>query len=365
MTIATIIDVLEKLAPPCLQESYDNCGLIIGKKTWECTGVICTLDATEAVLLEAKEKGCNMVVAHHPIVFTSLKKINGDNYIEQTIITAIKNDIAIYAIHTNLDNVLHGVNNKIADTLGLHNKKILAPKNNLFSKLSTYVPVADVEKVKQAIFDAGAGHIGNYSECSFTTQGVGTFKALKNANPYVGKIGTRHKEQEVKLEIILPNWLQNKVVNALKAAHPYEEVAYEIVPINNELPLIGSGLIGTLAEPINAIDFLQLLKKTFGLQVIKHTQLLDKPIQKVAVCGGAGSFLISQARKFGADIFITADIKYHEFFDANKELIIADIGHWESEQFTIELLAEHLQENFPTFAVLKSKVKTNPVEYFL
>jgi dinuclear metal center YbgI/SA1388 family protein len=365
MKIKEIIVYLETFANPGLQESYDNTGLLIGNHNWECSGVVCTLDTTEDVIAEAIAKGCNLVVAHHPIIFGGLKKINGNNYVERTIIAAIKNDIAIYAIHTNLDNVLHGVNNKMADRLGLINRNILQPKSGLLSKLQFYVPIDYAVKVRDAIFNVGAGEIGNYSENSFSTTGVGTFKGNSLSQPFIGKPDERETLEEQKVEIIFPNWLKNKVINALKAAHPYEEVAYEIVPIANELQTVGSGLIGHLPEPIDAVHFLHMLKTSFDLQVVRHTNLLHKPIQKVAVCGGSGSFLLTQARQAGADIFITADMKYHEFFDADQQLVIADIGHWESEQFTVELLMEVLQQNFPTFAVLKSGVKTNPVRYFL
>jgi dinuclear metal center YbgI/SA1388 family protein len=365
MKIQDIICVLEQLAAPILQESYDNVGLIIGDKNWDCTGIVCSLDATEAVILEAKSKGCNLVVAHHPIIFSGLKKINGNNYIEKAIIAAIKNDIAIYAIHTNLDNVLYGVNQKMAERLGLINTQILAPKKGLLQKLFTFVPEKQAEKVREAIFTAGAGHIGNYKECSFNATGTGTFKGGENTNPYVGEIGKRHEETEIKVEVIFPNWLEHAVITALKNTHPYEEPAYDLITLNNEFTTIGSGIIGELPEPIEEHLFLQMLKTSFDLQVIRHSPLLAKPIKKVAVCGGAGSFLIKKAANAKADIYITGDIKYHEFFDANNQLVVADIGHWESEQFTVELLMEVLQQNFPTFAVLKSSVRANPVEYFL
>ncbi len=365
MTIAEIITPLEKFAPTVYQESYDNCGLITGNANWNCTGVLCSLDVTEAVVLEARDKGCNLIVAHHPIVFSGLKKITGKTYVEQTVIAAIKNNIAIYAIHTNLDNIIDGVNNRIADKLGLVNKKILAPKQNLLSKLFVFVPENAVEKVKEAIFKAGAGHIANYSECSFSSQGIGTFKGDENSNPVIGKPMIRSTIAEVKIEVILPNYLQHYVVHRMIEAHPYEEVAYDIVPLSNYYQTVGSGLIAELQQEVSEIDFLHFLKKQFNLKIIKHTHLLNKPIKKVALCGGAGSFLIKNAIAEKADIYITSDIKYHEFFDAEGRIIVADIGHWESEQFTVELLVEILQSKSPTFAVLKSEMKTNPVEYFI
>ena len=365
MTIAEIITPLEKLAPLAYQESYDNCGLLTGNSNWECSGVLCTLDVTEAVVLEAKEKGCNLIVAHHPIIFSGLKKITGKNYVEQTVIAAIKNDIAIYAIHTNLDNVIAGVNNKIADKIGLINRQILAPKQNLSSKLFVFVPENDAEKVKEAIFSAGGGHIANYSECSFSSRGTGTFKGNENSNPTIGNPLVRSTISEIKVEVILPNYLLNYVVAKMIEAHPYEEVAYDIISLNNQYQQVGSGITGELESGIEELEFLTLLKKQFKLKVIKHTKLLNKPIKKVALCGGSGSFLMKNAIAAKADIYITSDIKYHEFFDAESKIVVADIGHWESEQFTVELLMEILQSKSPTFAVLKSGVNTNPVEYFV
>ncbi|MGF2413487.1 Nif3-like dinuclear metal center hexameric protein [Ferruginibacter sp.] len=364
MIIQDITAVLEKIAPPFLQESYDNAGLITGNANWQCTGIITTLDATEDVVKEAIEKKCNLIVAHHPIVFGGLKKITGKNYVEQTIITAIKNDIAIYAIHTNLDNVLNGVNGKIADKLGLINRQILQPKNDILKKLFTFVPAAYAEKVRSAIFNAGAGQISNYSECSFNTTGSGTFKAGDGTNPFVGKIGERHTEDEVRIEVIFPAWLQKTVYAAMIAAHPYEEVAYDIISLGNTNASIGSGVVGELPVAIGEKEFLQSIKENFNLLVIKHTSFTGRPVKKIALCGGAGSFLIGAAIAAGADFYISSDIKYHEFFDANGKLVIADIGHYESEQFTIDLLFDILREKFPTFAVLKTGVNTNPVRYF-
>ena len=357
MIIQDITSLLEKIAPASLQENYDNAGLITGNTNWECTGIITTLDATEEVVNEAIEKNCNLIIAHHPIIFSGLKKITGKNYVEKTIITAIKNDIAIYAIHTNLDNVLHGVNAKIADKLGLINRQILQPKKDTLKKLFTFVPVDFAEKVRSAIFAAGGGQISNYSECSFNTEGLGTFKAGAGTNPFVGKIGDRHTEKEIKVEVIFPSWLEKTIYNAMITAHPYEEVAYDIVAIDNTSDLIGSGLIGELPKSLDEMKFLQNIKENFNLTVIRHTSLTGKPVKTVALCGGAGSFLIGAAILAGADFYISADIKYHEFFDANGKLVIADIGHYESEQFTTDLLFDILREKFPTFAVLKTGAK--------
>lgn len=364
MKIADVINALEQLAPPSLQEGYDNAGLITGNASLSCNGILCTLDATEEIIEEAKSCNCNLVVAHHPIIFKGLKKITGKNYVERTIINAIKNDIAIYAIHTNLDNVIEGVNNKIADKLNLINRQILLLKESLLMKLYTFVPVDFAEKVRSAMFNAGAGNIGNYSECSFNAAGTGTFKAGTNTNPFVGEQGKRHEENEIKMEVIFPDYLKSKIIQALIKSHPYEEVAYDVVSLLNEYNKTGSGIIGEPEHEVSEEQLLLLLKNTFNLKVIKHTKLLNKPIKKIAVCGGAGSFLIEKALCANADVYVTSDIKYHEFFGADNRMLIADIGHWESEQFTIELLYDFLQAKFPNFAVLKTDTQTNPVYYF-
>jgi len=364
MKILDLIVALERFAAPELQEDYDNAGLITGSSSWDCTGALCTLDVTVDTLREAADNNCNLVIAHHPIVFRGLKRINGNSYVEKVVIDAIKKDIAIYAAHTNLDNVVLGVNDMIAKRLGLKNTTILQPKKKMLRRLITFAPVDKAEHVRNAVFAAGAGQIGKYSECSFNSDGTGTFKAEEGADPYVGQIGERHHEKETKIEIVYPFYLEDQVVKALIDNHPYEEVAYDIFTMENVHFGIGAGIIGELPGPKDEKDFLKLVKEQFSAAGIRHTQLLGKPVKKVAVCGGAGSFLIKKAAQKGADMYITADVKYHEFFDAEGKLVIADIGHYESEQFTVDLLHDLLAEKFPTFAVLKTKVNTNPVKYF-
>lgn len=363
MKIQDITQRLEDWAPPILQESYDNAGLITGHPHQTCSGILVALDATPDVIDEAAQRGCNLVVAHHPIVFGGLKRINGKNYVEQAVIRAIKQDVAIYAIHTNLDNILDGVNGRMADRLGLVNRRILQPKRGLLYKLVVFVPHAQAEEVKQAMFEAGAGHIGAYSECSFGVEGKGSFRGDAGTNPFVGAVGVRHTEPETRLELILPAWLEKPVLRAMKAAHPYEEVAYDLYALQNDHQGVGSGLVGELAEPMAEEAFIQQIKTQFGLQVLRHTPLLGKSVKTVALCGGAGSFLTKAALAVGADWYLTGDVKYHEFFDADGRMVLADLGHYESEQFTIDLLVERLQEKFPTFAVLKTGVNTNPVRY--
>jgi dinuclear metal center YbgI/SA1388 family protein len=361
--IADLILVLEKLAPPSLQESYDNAGLLTGKKEQLCSGVMCCLDVTEEVLEEAIARQCNLVVAHHPLIFSGLKRINGNNEVERSLIKAIKNDIAIYAIHTNLDNVIEGVNGKMANLLGLQNCKVLLPKENSLKKLVTYIPLAQLEQVQEALFKAGAGQIGHYSECSFSVTGNGTFKAGPEADPYVGEHGARHTEPEARLEVLIPTSLEQPILNALRAAHPYEEVAYDVVPLSNLHAGVGAGLVGELETPLKEADFLNRIRTVFNLPLVRHTAFTGYPVSKVALCGGAGSFLIKNALSVGAQVFITADLKYHDFFLADKKILLADIGHFESEQFTIDLLKSYLAEKFPNFAVLKTSVFTNPVNY--
>jgi dinuclear metal center YbgI/SA1388 family protein len=365
MKINEIIQCLEDFAPLSFQEDYDNAGLLIGDKDDECVGIITTLDVTEDVIAEAKNKKCNLIVAHHPIIFKGLKKLHGKSYVERCVIKAIKNDIAIYAIHTNLDVVINGVNQKIAQKLRLQNLRILSPKENTLKKLVTFCPKANAEQILNALFDAGAGSIGAYSECSFNVDGKGTFKAGEGASPYVGEINKRHEENETRIEVIFPGYLADQLIKKLKEAHHYEEVAYDIYSLNNQHLNVGSGLIGSLPEAISEGELLQLLKDAFKLSVIRHSTFLHKKIVNIALCGGAGSFLIPSAKAAGANVYITSDVKYHEFFDADGSMLLADIGHYESEQFTIDLLAEILQQKFPNFAVLKTEIRTNPVNYYL
>ena len=361
--IQDVISFLEQLAPPAYQESYDNATLICGNRGNLLTGILCTLDCTEDVVEEAIALGANLIVAHHPIVFKGLKSLTGKNYVERTVIKAIKNDIAIYAIHTNLDHVATGVNKKIADRLGLTQTQILQPKKQLLSKLEFFVPNQDKEKVLQAIFEAGAGQIGEYKNCSFQVEGMGTYTASEKANPHLGQRGVPHQEPETRIEVILPTHLGGKIIQAMKKNHPYEEVAYYLTALENIHQEVGAGMIGELPEALSGDDFLNHLKHSMNLQIIKHTSLINKPIKRVAVCGGAGIFLLADAKRAGADAFVTSDIKYHEFFDAEGQLVLCDIGHYESEIFTKDLLGEFLSQNFPNIALYLTKVVTNPTSY--
>ena len=364
MILKNIISELEKFAPISLQETYDNCGLLTGNKEQQITGAILCLDCTEDVIEEAISRNCNLVIAHHPIVFVGLKKINGSNYVERTIIKAIQNNIAIYACHTNLDNVKLGVNNKIAQKIGLINTQVLAPKKSIIKKIVTFVPTLNLENVRTALFNAGAGNIGNYANCSYVLEGTGSFNANENANPFVGEIGKVHFEKESRLEVIFESYKEQKIIAALKENHPYEEVAYDLYNLENFNNEVGSGLIGELPIPMTENDFLNHLKIVFNLKSVKHTKFLEKKIQKVSLCGGSGSFLLKSAINLKSDIYISSDFKYHEFFDAENSILIADIGHYESEQFTPEIFYEIISNKFPTFALYLTEINTNPVNYF-
>lgn len=365
MQVKDVTNAIEAIAPLVYQESYDNCGIQVGDSNMEVTGTLLTLDVTEEVIDEAISRNCNLIIAHHPLIFSGLKKIMGRNYVERIVIKAIKNDITIYAAHTNLDNMLDGVNDKIAEKLGLINKKILTPKTNILSKLYTYAPVSIADKVRDAMFAAGAGSIGNYTECSFSANGTGTFRPSAEAHPAIGKAGgPRETDTEVKIEVLVEKHWEREVLAAMRGAHIYEEIAYELIPIANTNQQIGAGIVGNLAEPMNEMDFLAFLKTKMKAEGIRHTQLNGKTIQRVAICGGSGSFLLNDAIGAKADIFITADFKYHQFFDAEGRIIIADIGHYETEQFTPEIFEMVLKKKFPNFAFLLSNVLTNPVKYF-
>ncbi|MGB0934023.1 MAG: Nif3-like dinuclear metal center hexameric protein [Lishizhenia sp.] len=364
MQIKDITNYLESLAPIGTAESYDNCGLLVGDFSTEVTQTLLTLDCTEEIVDEAIEQGCNLIIAHHPIVFGGQKKLNGKNYVERTVIKAIKNDIAIYAIHTNLDNYRFGVNFEIGKRLGLQNLTVLSPKKQQLKKLVVFVPTESKEKVLKALFDEGAGNIGNYAHCSFETEGKGGFLPLSGSSPQRGEIGQREVVKETKVEVLVEKEKLNSVLNALFSSHPYEEVAYDIISLENEHNYLGSGMFGELENAVNTVDFLTTLKKVFNCGIIKHTALCKNEIKTVAFCGGAGSFLLSDAKRKKADIFITGDYKYHEFFDAENQLIIADIGHYESEQYTPHLLARILKEKFANFAVRLTGKNTNPIKYF-
>ena len=364
MIIQDVINHLEELAPTTFAEDFDNVGLLVGDKDVKVTGVLVTLDTLETVVDEAIKKNCNLIVSFHPIIFKGLKKLIGKSYVERVVMKAIKNDIAIYAIHTALDNASQGVNDMICNRLELTNKQILIPQSETIKKLTTYVPKNEAEALRTALFKVGAGNIGNYNHCSFNIEGYGTFKGNENSNPTKGKKGSIHTETETKITITYSKHLEAKVLQTLFETHSYEEVAYEVITLENKNQNIGIGMVGELNYAMDEIDFLAYLKSKMNTKCIKHSSFLNKKIKKIAVLGGSGSFAIQAAKASGADAFITADLKYHDFFSAENSILLADIGHYESEQFTKNLLVAYLTKKITNFAIILSKTNTNPVKYF-
>nr|WP_290637860.1 Nif3-like dinuclear metal center hexameric protein [Labilibaculum sp.] len=363
MKIKDIVSSIEEMAPVSYQESYDNAGLLIGSYKSEVSGVLICLDVVESVVEEAIKKGANLIIAHHPIVFKGLKRFNGNNYVERTVMLAIQNNIAIYAAHTNLDSVKGGVSDRICDLIGLQNRRILSPLAEDLNKLVTFVPTEYAQKVKDALFIAGAGSLGNYDSCSFSNEGIGSFRANEGADPFIGEIGKVHQEDEIRIETVFPKHLKGKILAALLKNHPYEEVAFDIYQLENVNPNVGLGMIGELNEEENTLQFLKRIKKIFGSACVKHTDLVKDKIKTVAVCGGSGSSLLRKAIGQKADVYVSGDFKYHEFFDAEGKIIIADIGHYESEQFTRDIFYEIVTKKFPNFAVYISEINSNPINY--
>jgi dinuclear metal center YbgI/SA1388 family protein len=364
MKVQEVTHFFEKFSPLSLQEEYDNAGLLVGNPGDEVSGILVALDITRQVLDEAIEKNCNLIISHHPLIFKGIKSFASQGEVEKLVVKAIKNDIAIYSLHTNLDNVIEGVNGILARKIGLINPEILNPLKNRLRKLVTFCPVDHAEMVRNSIFDAGGGHIGNYDSCSFNTEGKGSFRAGAGTDPFVGERDKVHFEPEIRIEIVFPDFIQDKIIQALLGSHPYEEVAYDIYQIENAMSKAGAGIIGELEHATDELDFLKDLKVTLNVPTLRHSRLLDKKIKKVAICGGSGSFLIGNAKRAKADIFITGDLKYHQFFEAEDRILLVDAGHFETEQFTKDLIINVLKENFPNFALLISEVNTNPVNYF-
>ena len=364
MIVQDVINHLKELAPLSYAEDFDNVGLLIGDRNAKVTGIIVTLDTLEEVVDEAIHNNCNLIVSFHPIIFSGLKKITGKTYVERVVLRAIKNEISIYAVHTALDNSSMGVSNMICEKLNLFNRQILIPKSNTIKKLTTYVPKIEAEVLRNALFAAGAGNIGNYNNCSFNAEGIGTYKGNENSNPTKGKKGETHYEKEVQISLIFEKNIEQRVMNALFKTHSYEEVAYEVVTLENSNQNIGMGMTGEFKKEIDEDAFLSILKTTFGSKCIRHSSLINKPIKKVAVLGGSGSFAIQQAISTEADAFVTADLKYHDFYKAEGKILLVDIGHYESEQYTKNLLVTHLTKKITNFAIILSKINTNPIKYF-
>lgn len=363
MKVSDVISELEKLAPSDYAEDFDNVGLLVGDKEAEVTKILVTHDTLESVVEEAVEKGANLIVSFHPIIFSGLKSLTGKNYVERAVMKAIKNEVAVYAIHTAYDNSIHGVNHIISTYLGLKNTRILIPQKGTLEQLVTYVPDAHAEKLRNALFEAGAGSIGKYDSCSFNISGKGSFRAKEGADPFVGSIGELHYENETRVSVVFERHRRAKLLRMLRDHHPYEEVAYEILALENNDKNIGMGMIGELDREMEGKEFLKFLKERMKAESVRHSEILSGPIKKVAVLGGSGSFAIEAALGRGADAFVTADLKYHDFYRAEGRILLADIGHYESERYTKVGLTSYLSEKFPNFAILKSEINTNPVHY--
>lgn len=363
MKIKEILPILEKMAPLAYAEDFDNVGLLLGNQEDEATGILVCHDALEGVIEEAIAKKCNLIVCFHPIIFSGLKKITGKNYVEKSVVKAIKNEIAIYAVHTALDNHEKGVNKIFSDALGLINTRILIPKANTIKKLVTYTPPEKAAELRDHLFKAGAGNIGNYEECSFNTKGIGSYKGNEASNPKIGNRFEFIESDEIKIEVTFEKQLQASVLDSLFKNHIYEEVPYEIYEMQNVNQKIGLGIVGELSNSTTELDFLNFVKEKMQCGVIRHSKLLGKPIKKVALLGGSGSFAIKNAIQANADIYLTADLKYHDFYEAENQLLLADIGHFESERFTKNYIVDFLKKKIPNFAVNFSEENTNPVKY--
>lgn len=358
------MDILGEWAPLAHAEEFDNTGLLVGSPEMDITGVLVALDCTEAVLDEAIDRGANTIISFHPIIFKALTHLTGSSYAERVVVKAIRAEIAIYSMHTALDNAPHGVSARMATALGLIRQKTLIPKEQQLLKLVTYVPENAREQLRQALFRAGAGEVGQYRECSFEVEGTGGFRPLPGSQPAKGKVGQRFTGKEVQLNVVLDRSRESVVIQALKASHPYEEVAFEVYPMRNTRDDLGLGIRGEFEEPVSEEDLLNKLREVFGTPCIRHSALTGQPVRQVAVLGGSGAFAIPAAKGVGAQVLVTADLKYHQFFQAEGKILLIDIGHYESEQYTKNLIQEYLQEKIPNFAVTLSKVRTNPVFYF-
>ncbi|MCC8153367.1 MAG: Nif3-like dinuclear metal center hexameric protein [Tannerellaceae bacterium] len=363
LRIKDIIKELETVAPLPLQESYDNSGVQVGDVSLPATGALLCLDITEEVIDEAIDKGCNLVISHHPLAFKPFKSLTGKNYIERSLIKACKQDIVIYSVHTNLDNAFGGVSFKLAEMIGLQNIRVLSPRKEALLKLVTFVPEAYAETLRNALFQAGVGHIGRYDCCSYNVTGEGTFRAGKGTNPFVGGEGELHTEREVRIEMILPAFKKAYILRTLLSVHPYEEPAFDFYSLENTWNNAGSGVVGELPAAEDEVSFLQRLKSVLRLNCIKHSALTGRPVREVALCGGSGAFLVGEAIAYGADIFITGEAKYNDFYDVEDKIVLAAIGHYESEVCTKEIFYNIISKKFPTFAVHFSNVNSNPVNY--
>lgn len=363
MLVSDIIAAIEEYAPLSLQESYDNSGLQVGDRAQVVTAVLLCTDVTEEIIGEAVARGANLIISHHPLLFHGLKHLTGRNPIERIVRAAVKRDIAIYSSHTSMDNATGGVSFKMAEKIGLGNVSVMLPQPGQLYKLVVFVPIKEAARVRDAMFAAGAGRLGDYDSCSYALEGKGSFRALAGAHPWVGSIDELHHEDEMRLEVLVMRNCKDAVVQAMLRSHPYEEPAYDLIELDNPSKYTGSGVVGDTQQPIEAAEFLNSLKTAFGTAMVRYAGNIHQMISRVALCGGAGADFIGDAVAAHADIYVTGDVKYHEFTSYCDKILIADIGHYESEHFTKEIFYDIIQKKFPNFATYYAELEKNPINY--
>ncbi|MBI4536287.1 MAG: Nif3-like dinuclear metal center hexameric protein [Ignavibacteriae bacterium] len=367
MTVREIQDVIEHWAPREIAWGQDNVGLQIGNPASRLLGILIALDVTEKIITEARRHRANLIISHHPLLFKAPRSITPRNQVGRCIDALVKSGIALYSAHTNLDFAHGGTSWAIAEALGLTAVDFLYKPYKVQRKIVTFVPTDHVDRVAVAMAEAGAGRIGNYDNCSFRMLGTGTFKANERANPVVGSKNVLEKVAETRLEMVVDQWLVPGVLKALKQAHPYEEVAHDVYPTENESDAFGMGIIGMLVRPMTLKSLLALIKKKLGARALRCTGSLNHKVSRIAACGGSGSELLDEAVRARADAFITADVKYHTFHDANGRIALIDAGHYETEHLVVQTMAKKLAQEMrrmrihvPVFA---SRTSTNPIVY--
>jgi dinuclear metal center YbgI/SA1388 family protein len=371
ITVAEIAAALEAWAPPASKLDYDNVGLQVGDARREAASVLVALDLTAAVVEEARETGADLVVTHHPLLFRPLKKLTADDPAGALALRLAEHGIAYYAIHTNLDAAPGGVSFALAGRLGLEGIRFLEPSEESLVKLVTFAPAAHAEAVRRAMAEAGAGHIGDYEACAFTIRGTGHFRPGERANPFIGEAGGAEEAvEEVRIEAEVMRWDLGRVVRAMKAAHPYEEVAYDVYPVEQPATRVGFGAVGFLQAPTTLEAFLAVVAARLDAAALRYSGDPAMPVRTVAVCGGAGASLIPRALAAGADAFVTADVTYHRFFEpldaeGRPRMALVDAGHYETEALTEPLLVDWLAHHFPDLAVRKTRHRTSPMRTFV
>lgn len=363
MKISEITGAIEKYAPLWLQEEWDNAGLQVGDTDREATGAVLCVDATEAIVDEAIDRGVNLVISHHPLLFRGLKRITGRTATERIVAKALKHDIAIYSAHTNMDSAPGGVSWATGRRAGLTAMRTLVPQQGRLMKLAVFVPSAYSNAVSEALWNAGAGRMGNYDRCAYMTDGRGTYRPLPGADPAIGTVGQSHTEAETRIEVVFPTAISGRVVQAMLKAHPYEEPAFDLIPLANDITSAGLGVIGSLKTPMPASEYIAWVKQALGIGAIPYAGDARRMVHRVALCGGAGAEFIGNAIAAGADLYMCGDLKYHDFTTHADSIVLADIGHYESEQCTKEIFYDIIQKNFPNFATYYAEEDKNPISY--